>query len=250
MVDRTGCENHQCARSSVPGTDELRIARMGRANLQAGRFDLLKGRSATEGEEGTSRYAEGRLGGVVVDQTMLWRRLDLPGHESSRLVSRDAHWHLTGTAVFAYDRQPCRLDYLVVCDPEWHTVSGTVTGWVGRQTVEVALTVDPDRRWYLNGTECPAVAGCIDVDLNFSPSTNLLPIRRLGLAVGQEAEVRAAWLRFPTFTLEPLGQVYHRTGAATYRYESAGGRFVAELEVNPAGFVTHYGNFWQAEASR
>jgi len=92
------------------------------------------------------------------------------------------------------------------------------------------------------------VAGCIDLDLNFSPSTNLLPIRRLSLTVGEEASVRAAWLRFPSFTLEPLEQIYRRTGATTYVYESAGGRFVRELIVNEAGFVTLYPGIWQAEA--
>lgn len=183
------------------------------------------------------------------DQAILWRRLNLPGHESSRLVPRSSHWHLTGTAVFAYNGQPCRLDYLVVCDSGWQTVSGKVSGWVGDETVEVELSVDAVHRWRLNGGECPPVAGCIDLDLNFSPSTNLLPIRRLGLTIGEEAKVKAAWLRFPSFTLEPLEQLYRRIDVATYRYESAGGRFVAELRVNTAGFVTHYPNFWQFEAS-
>ena len=93
------------------------------------------------------------------------------------------------------------------------------------------------------------MAGCIDLDLNFSPSTNLLPIRRLDLPVGQGAGVRAAWLRFPSFTLEPLEQIYRRTDVATYRYESAGGRFAVELQVNAAGLVTRYENFWQVEAA-
>lgn len=89
---------------------------------------------------------------------------------------------------------------------------------------------------------------CIDLDLNFSPSTNLLPIRRLSLAVAERATVRAAWLRFPSFRLEPLEQIYHRIDATTYRYESAGGRFVAELKVNATGFVTRYGDLWEVEA--
>ena len=72
---------------------------------------------------------------------------------------------------------------------------------------------------------------------------------RLGLAVGGEAEVEAAWLRFPSFELEPLPQVYRRLGESVYRYESAGGKFVADLEVNQAGFVTNYPGFWQAEAT-
>lgn len=183
------------------------------------------------------------------DQSVLWRRLDGSGHESARLVSQDSRWHLNGTAVFAHDQQPCRLDYLVVCDAEWRTLSGRVAGWVGTTTVDIEVSVDSARRWRLNGKECPEVAGCIDLDLNFSPSTNLLPIRRLGLAVGQEVRVRAAWLRFPSFTLEPLEQLYRRADAATYRYESAGGRFVAELTTNPAGFVTLYPGLCQAEAS-
>lgn len=184
---------------------------------------------------------------IVADQSILWRRLDQPGHESARLFFKDPSWHLIGTAVFAHNQLPCRLDYMVVCDSGWQTVSGRVTGWVGNDTVEIELSVDAARRWRLNGTECPAMAGCTDLDLNFSPSTNLLPIRRLGLAIGQEAQVQAAWLRFPSFTLEPLEQLYRRIDVATYRYESAGGRFVTELQVNAAGFVLRYPNFWQAE---
>ncbi len=162
---------------------------------------------------------------------------------------RDSLWHLSGTAVFAHEGKPCRLDYLIVCDASWRTRSGKVSGWVGDEALEVELSTDPDRRWRLQGKECAEVAGCIDLDLNFSPSTNLLPIRRLGLAVGEEAEVRAAWLRFPSFTLEPLQQTYKRNGIVTYRYESAGGKFVRDLEVNAAGFVTRYPGFWEAEAS-
>lgn len=113
--------------------------------------------------------------------------------------------------------------------------------------IEIRLAVSPDQSWRLNEKDYPDVAGCIDLDLNFSPSTNLLPIRRLGLAVGQEAEVRAAWLRFPSFRLEPLEQVYRRIDETSYRYESGGGRFVAELSVNEEGFVTNYPNIWETE---
>jgi uncharacterized protein len=120
---------------------------------------------------------------------------------------------------------------------------------VGDEAVEVEIVVDADGHWLLNGGERPEVAGCVDLDLNFSPSTNLLPIRRLGLAVGQEAPVRAAWLRFPGFTLEPLDQLYRRVAEATYRYESAGGAFVRELAVNGEGFVSEYPGFWRSEAS-
>jgi len=186
---------------------------------------------------------------AVTTRAILWRRLDRSGHEAGQLSSQESSWRLAGTAVFAHEQQPCRLDYLVVCDVEWRTVMARVTGWVGDRTVEIEILVDSARRWRLNGTECPAVAGCIDVDLNWSPSTNLLPICRLGLAPGQEAGVRAAWLRFPSFTLEPLEQRYRRLDAATYRYESGGGAFVTDLEVDAAGFVTRYPDFCEVEAA-
>lgn len=179
--------------------------------------------------------------------SILWRRLDRPGHESARLSLSRSRWRLAGTAVFAHEGRPCRLDYLIVCDSAWQTRSARVAGWVADRPIEIDLSVDSDRQWRINGEECPAAAGCIDLDLNFSPSTNLLPIRRLGLEIGQQAEVRAAWLRFPGFSLEPLDQVYRRIADSTYRYESAGGRFTAELEVNAAGFVTRYPRFCDVE---
>ncbi len=184
----------------------------------------------------------------MIAHTILWRRLDRPGHEAARLAFEEGAWHLSGTAVFVHEEQPCRLDYAVVCDPAWHTTSARVAGWVGGETVAYEIEVDRARRWWVNGVESPEAAGALDVDLAISPSTNLLPIRRLSLAVGQEEEVRAAWLRFPGFTLERLDQVYRRTGLTTYRYESAGGSFVTDLEVNETGFVTLYPRLWQAEA--
>jgi hypothetical protein len=113
--------------------------------------------------------------------------------------------------------------------------------------VEVAIDVDATRRWTLSGRSCPALQGCDDIDLSFSPATNLLPIRRARLAVGARLSVRAAWLRFPALTLEPLDQTYERVSASRYRYESGGGSFVAMLETNAVGFITNYPGLWQVE---
>ena len=124
-----------------------------------------------------------------------------------------------------------------------------MTGWLGDKAIEIDISVDESEGWLLNGVECDPLAGCTDIDLNFSPSTNLLPIRRLNLKIGEESDVRAAWLRFPSFTLERLDQRYRRLGNDTYRYETAGGAFVTELTVNSAGFVTRYPDFCEAEAT-
>lgn len=180
---------------------------------------------------------------------MLWRRLDFPGHEIAKLEALDDGWKLFGTAVFAAQRDPSKLDYVVICDPTWHTISAKVKGVIGSREIDLTITVDTNRRWQLGGTECTSVEGSLDIDLGFSPSTNLLPIRRLQLGVGDEAEVSAAWLPFPSLDLEPLAQVYRRVAERTYRYESCDGRFTRILEVNDTGFVTSYPGLWEAEAA-
>ncbi|MET0397159.1 MAG: putative glycolipid-binding domain-containing protein [Longimicrobiaceae bacterium] len=183
----------------------------------------------------------------MADAAVLWRRLDLPGHDHARLSPRPGGWLLSGAALFAHDGLPCRLDYRVLCDAAWRTESATVQGWAGSEPVRVRLAADAERRWRLDGAEQPQVEGCVDVDLGFTPATNLLALRRLDLPVGAAAEVRSAWLDYPGFAMEPLPQRYRRTGESTYAYESSGGAFTAELRVNAASFVTHYPGLWTEE---
>lgn len=178
-------------------------------------------------------------------RTLLWRRLDQPGHDSARLVFHEPFWQLGGMAVFLNEGEPCRLEYAVVCDAAWHTRHAWVAGWVGARRVRLDVLVTADRRWQVDGRGSTDLDGCMDVDLAFTPSTNLLPIRRLALAPGQSAAARAAWLSFPGLTFEPLDQVYRRTGPETYRYETDGGAFVADLQVDTDGFVRRYAGRWE-----
>jgi hypothetical protein len=179
--------------------------------------------------------------------SILWHRLDQPGHEAARLVASPSAWRLEGSAVFLQTNLPCRLDYQIVCNADWETRLASVHGWVGGEAIAVEITVGAAGGWLLNDLEQPQVQGCLDLDLNFSPVTNLLPVRRLNLADGQLAHVRAAWLRFPSFELEPLEQTYLRHSAEHYTYTSAGGSFVAELRLGAEGLVREYPGYWLVE---
>jgi hypothetical protein len=179
---------------------------------------------------------------------ILWRRLDIPGHEVAELASDRGGWRLSGVALLAHEGRPCRLEYEISCDATWQTRSATIHGTLGEVAATLDLSRSAEGAWHVDGVLVPQLQGCVDVDLGFSPSTNLLPIRRLNLAIGARASVRAAWVRFPGLTLEDLEQVYTRLGERTYLYESAGGAFRRELTVNHSGFVVDYPDFWRAEA--
>jgi hypothetical protein len=190
----------------------------------------------------------------VVSQTpvpepvcIAWRRLDSPGHDAATLFAVADSWRLEGAAVFLESGVPCHLHYKVEIDRLWRTRSAIVRGWFGRTRVDVRVDVDADHYWLLNGEPAPSVAGCIDLDLAFTPATNLLPIRRLNLPLGSSTPVNAAWLPFPDLQLRPLDQVYRRSAEHAYDYSSSSGSFKAALVVSPDGFVTDYSGLWVQE---
>ncbi|HEX6124847.1 MAG TPA: putative glycolipid-binding domain-containing protein [Pyrinomonadaceae bacterium] len=180
-------------------------------------------------------------------RSIIWRRLDIPGHEWAQASADESESRLYGTAIFVYDGEPCCLEYLIECDSNGETITAEVVGEVGDEMIEIEISVDDDHKWTMNGRSIEAVNGCVDIDLNFSPVTNTLPIRRLDLAVGESREVSAAWLRFPSFALEPFQQTYTRISEHTFRYESANGTFQRDLTVDEHGIVTDYPSLWIEE---
>lgn len=155
---------------------------------------------------------------------------------------------MSGMAVFQEDA-PTALAYVVHTDREWQTSEARVRGWRGRSEIDLRLRRDSAGAWTLNDVPCPAVQGCVDLDLSFTPATNLLPLRRLALVAGQSAEVRSAWLEWPEVRLTPLVQRYVRRSGTEYEYEadlSGAEPFRALLRVQPEGWVLDYAGLWQA----
>src|SRR2546425_9720353 len=111
--------------------------------------------------QGIPRHAVARTGLLELHQVMtlsadqsvsiLWRRIDRPGHESAFLFQREGNWYLNGVAVFLHEGKPCCLNYRIVCNFEWHTHFVEVTGWVGHSQVQVQAKVEPAGVWDVNG---------------------------------------------------------------------------------------------------
>jgi hypothetical protein len=190
------------------------------------------------------------------ERVLIWRRVDTHGLEYCALAHSDGGgWTLSGTVVVTLEGRPAEARYEVVCDEQWQTKIAVVSLTMAGEQRTLRLAVDDERRWWADGEELPELQGCVDVDLGVTPSTNTLPIRRLGLDSGASELVTAAWVRFPSLEVTPLVQRYTRLDAEHYRYESGaelkqGGEpaFTAELLVDDAGLVIDYGAIWQRVA--
>jgi len=177
-------------------------------------------------------------------ESILWRRLDRPGHDICRLVGTARGWRLHGTAVFLHETGPAQLTYDVRADSRWRTRHAHLDGWVGGQAVRIRA-----RRlrssWEVNGDVAEMARECLDLDLGFTPATNVLQLRRIALEIGEAADVPVAWLDIPAGSLEVLTQRYERRTATTYWYEAPRFEYAALLEVSPAGFPLRYPGLWE-----
>jgi hypothetical protein len=189
------------------------------------------------------------VGNSEAPAPILWRRLDLPGHDAAALRISPEGVLLSGMAVF-HEGGPIALNYTVHSDPAWQTTDAHIRGWRDREAIDLRLRRKAGGTWTLNDVPCPAVLGCVDLDLSFTPATNLLTLRRLALAPGQSGEVRSAWLEWPEVRLTPLVQRYLRRGPTEYEYEAdlpGETPFRGVLRVQPQGWVLDYAGLWQAE---
>jgi len=180
-------------------------------------------------------------------RSLIWTSERLQSREHCSLdVSVGGGVRLSGVVVLPVADAPGHVSYMVDADERWHTRSAEVVVTTTDER-RLVLSADGSGRWTVDGEAAPALDGCLDVDLGFTPSTNTLPIRRLAVAEGERAEVSAAWVRFPGFTVERLDQSYERLAGDRWRYRSAS--FEAELVVDASGLVTRYGDdIWTAVA--
>ena len=174
---------------------------------------------------------------------VLWQASD-GGSEVCVLERAGDGWRLRGTVLTHEATQPIELRYAVAVDSAWATTGVEVLVAVGggpmRELAELGGV------W--SGTERPPeFSDCIDVDLSFTPATNTLPIRRLGLEIGEQAEIHVAWLVWPELSVQRVLQRYTRLAEDRYRY--AQDEFVAELTVDRLGLVIEYEGLWRAIAS-
>jgi hypothetical protein len=186
----------------------------------------------------------GRIGHHI-----LWHCSLLSSSEHAVLAESGDGYRLQGVAVLPLGELPCHIDYAVAVDRQWRPGQAWATITTPAGTREIVLRSQHGAGWEVDGELRPDLDRCPDVDFGWTPATNTVPIRRLGLEVGETASITAAWVRFPELDVVASEQRYRRL--ATDRWQYTSGQYDYQLTVDPdTGLVLAYGDhLWRAAAA-
>ncbi len=174
---------------------------------------------------------------------VMWSAWEGPGLGHLRLAVRDSGVVANGVVLGVAEGRPFRLAYEVRCDADWRVRAARVG--VPGEPPKVELLSDGEGNWTgPDGRAVTYLEGCEYVDISETPFTNTLPIRRLGLAPGESAEIKVAY--FDGVVLQPWPEPQRYTclenggGGGLYRFLSLDGGFSADLPVDADGLVLDY----------
>ena len=151
-----------------------------------------------------------------------------------------AGWRLAGSTSAVEAGGAWTVDYELEIDAHWCTRRARITSRTQAGARTVVLAGDGAGHWTVDGVAAPALAGCLDVDLEASAMTNTLPVHRLRLAIGATALAPAAYVRATDARVERLAQTYRRLADDRYDYESPAFDFRCELRYDAHGLVVDY----------
>ena len=159
---------------------------------------------------------------------------------------------------------PYRLDLELTTGADWVTQRLSLTALGDRWTRMLVLERNGDGVWTgirtTDGSGPPTVgdpgpddavepgsipARVLDVDVQWSPVTNIMPVRRLGLdRAGSAGTFTMAWVSVPSLTVTLDDQHYTLLGVddgdVCVRFESGDGFFTAVIRCDPDGVPLDY----------
>jgi hypothetical protein len=162
----------------------------------------------------------------------------------------DAPYVASGIVLGLSNAGPFRLNYKIKIESNFQVrkVTLEVNGVDG--SYSRMLRTDGIGHWRDDtGAMLAELNGCLDVDIQATPFTNLLPIRRLKQKAGQQSEIGVVYIEVPSLIISQARQRYSCLEplrpdvpgiAGKYLYEGPIGDFKAELPVESDGLVLDY----------
>lgn len=174
---------------------------------------------------------------------LIWQHLEAPGWEHVRVITEHPGWTVFDSIlVREHKGKVLRGGYTLVVDKQWRTLElrfmlesepGSMQG--------VHLLSEGKGRWTdADEQHIPELDGILDVDIQWSPLTNSLPLNRLAMAEGSDHDIRVAYIALPDLTLQVVDQHYHRQNASTVIFSAPGSSATYPITVDQEGYVAAY----------
>lgn len=176
-----------------------------------------------------------------MERTVVARWQEWSGNGIEHLVLHEGPDRILAEAVISATVEAYHFAvlYRIECDAGWR-VKTTYARVIGADAA-IDLTSDGAGRWRNStGLALPDLDGAIDVDLSITPFTNTLPVRRLDLIEGQQADIRVVYLRFPDLNLTIDRQRYTCLKRNQYRFESLDSEFTCDIDTDADGLIVTY----------
>ncbi len=171
-------------------------------------------------------------------ETICWADWDGPGLQQVLLARSAGGLRFEGMAIASPPDGPS-AHFEIEADADWivRRVAVRRLGTAG----EILLEHDGRGRWTRDGRHEPALDGAMEPDISVTPLTNSFPVRRLGLAAGQGADIVTAYVDLGTMRVFADPQRYTcLVPGRRYRYDSLDSDFSAEIEFAGDGLVETY----------
>jgi hypothetical protein len=186
---------------------------------------------------------------VDMEREVMWVSLDEQKFEHLRVKNKKDGILADGMIIHLNSNNSYRIRYRIQCDSAWQ-VRKVEMSRLDESDLSFVWHSDGNGHWMNNQSDAiPALDGCRDIDIYYSPFTNTLAIRRLGLNQGESAEINAAFIAVPEMTVSAVCQRYtcldSTPEGGVYRYESLASGFTAELPVDSDKLLIEYPRFFK-----
>lgn len=178
-----------------------------------------------------------------MNRDLIWATWNGDGLEHLRLNdTSDGGFVADSALIVVIDDVAYRVRYRAKIDAAWRTRSI----WVDVEDPDgkrrtAALIGDGEGNWTDTAGEPRLdLKDCLDIDIQVTPFTNTLPIRRLSIGNDQVEPISVVYFPIPSLEVAPMVQRYTGLEDHRYLYESMTADFVRDLDVDDDKFVTTY----------
>jgi hypothetical protein len=184
-----------------------------------------------------------------MEREVMWVSFNQQKFEHLRLVNNKDGILADGMIIHLNSENSYRIRYRIQCDSGWQ-VRKVEMNRLDASDQSLVLHCDRNGHWMNGqGKAVPTLNGCRDIDIYYSPFTNTLAIRRLGLSQGESADINVAFIAVPGLAVSAVYQRYTyldtNPEGGLYRYESLASGFTTEFPVDSDKLLIEYPKFFR-----